>query len=278
MTQAAPPEDLTMQRSSRDVSDLPARLAEWLAGLLPAGAAPSVQLLGGIDANGLSSETLTLDVTWTEDGAGRTAGYVARVAPTRGGPAGVPRRTRCRTSTRSMRLVAELTDVPVPAVRWQEPTGDVLGTPFFLMDRVEGLVPPDVLPYNFGDNWLFDAPPEQQRALQDATVDVAREAPRDPGRRARRSRSSTRGHGDTRARRDLAWTRALVRLRRARHRPVAAGGAGPRLARGRTCPGRPTRPCCAGATRGSATCSTGTSRRSASSTGRWRRSDRASST
>jgi aminoglycoside phosphotransferase (APT) family kinase protein len=55
-------------------------------------------------------------------------------------------------------------------VRWIEPTGEVLGTPFFLMDRVEGAVPPDVLPYNFGDNWLFDAPAEQQRRLQDSTV------------------------------------------------------------------------------------------------------------
>ena len=53
-----------------------------------------------------------------------------------------------------------------------EPTGEVLGTPFFLMDRIEGIVPPDVLPYNFGDNWLFDASPEEQRRLQDSTVGV----------------------------------------------------------------------------------------------------------
>jgi aminoglycoside phosphotransferase (APT) family kinase protein len=48
----------------------------------------------------------------------------------------------------------------------------VLGTPFFLMDRVEGIVPPDVMPYPFGDNWLFDADPADQRRLQHATVDV----------------------------------------------------------------------------------------------------------
>ena len=71
-----------------------------------------------------------------------------------------------------IRLVAEKTDVPVPQVRWLEPTGTVLGTPFFLMDYVSGVVPPDVMPYTFGGNWFFDAPAEAQRELQDNTVDV----------------------------------------------------------------------------------------------------------
>ena len=48
----------------------------------------------------------------------------------------------------------------------------MLGTPFFLMDHVDGIVPPDVMPYTFGDNWFADAPAEQQRDLQDATVEV----------------------------------------------------------------------------------------------------------
>jgi aminoglycoside phosphotransferase (APT) family kinase protein len=68
--------------------------------------------------------------------------------------------------------VGELTDVPVPAVRLLEPSGEVLGTPFFLMERIDGLVPPDVMPYNFGDNWLFDAPPDQQASLQRRSVEV----------------------------------------------------------------------------------------------------------
>jgi aminoglycoside phosphotransferase (APT) family kinase protein len=57
-------------------------------------------------------------------------------------------------------------------MRWIEPTGDVLGAPFFLMDYIDGVVPPDVMPYTFGGNWFADAPPEQQRKLQDASVGV----------------------------------------------------------------------------------------------------------
>jgi aminoglycoside phosphotransferase (APT) family kinase protein len=70
----------------------------------------------------------------------------------------------------AMRIVGERTEVPVPSVGLFEPTGEVLGTPFFLMDRIEGVVPPDVPPYNWGDNWLADATPEDQRRLQDSTV------------------------------------------------------------------------------------------------------------
>jgi aminoglycoside phosphotransferase (APT) family kinase protein len=53
-----------------------------------------------------------------------------------------------------------------------ENTGDVLGTPFFLMDHVDGIVPPDVMPYTFGANWFADAPVERQRELQDSTIEV----------------------------------------------------------------------------------------------------------
>jgi aminoglycoside phosphotransferase (APT) family kinase protein len=40
------------------------------------------------------------------------------------------------------------------------------------MSRVDGRVPPDVLPYPFGDNWLFDADAADQRQLQESTVDA----------------------------------------------------------------------------------------------------------
>src|SRR6201999_3399368 len=33
-------------------------------------------------------------------------------------------------------------------------------------------VPPDVMPYTFGNNWFADSPAEKQRELQDNTVEV----------------------------------------------------------------------------------------------------------
>ena len=171
MTQAPPPADMRMQRSSRDPSTLPTRLADWLATVLPDGAAPAVTLHSGVDANGMSSETLILDVDWTEGGEGRHGEYVARVAPAAEDLPVFPSYA-LRDQYDAIRLVGELTDVPVPAVRWMEASGEVLGTPFFLMDRIDGVVPQDVLPYNFGDNWLHDASQDDQRRLQDASVAV----------------------------------------------------------------------------------------------------------
>jgi aminoglycoside phosphotransferase (APT) family kinase protein len=168
---APPGADLPLRRSSRDPDDVAARLSRWLTTCLPEGAEPEVTLCSGVDSNGMSSETVVLDVTWTEEGRRGTRGLVARVAPTLRDVPVFPSYDLVG-QRRAMGLVAELTDVPVPAVRWIEPTGEVLGTPFFLMERVEGRVPPDVLPYPFGDNWLFDASPDEQRRLQDRTVEV----------------------------------------------------------------------------------------------------------
>jgi aminoglycoside phosphotransferase (APT) family kinase protein len=164
-----PPADLKLKRTARDAATVPALLEDWLAGALPGGAEPRVTLHSGIDANGMSSETLVFDAAWTEDGEPRNGQYVARVAPS---PDELPvfQDYALQDQYDAMRIVGERTDVPVPTVGLVEPTGEVLGTPFFLMDRIEGVVPPDVPPYNWGDNWLADASPEDQRRLQDSTV------------------------------------------------------------------------------------------------------------
>ena len=103
----------------------------------------------------------------------------------------------------------------------------MLGTPFFLMDHVDGIVPPDVMPYTFGDNWFADAPAEQQRELQDSTVEVIAKLHSIPERREdlrvpRRGRSA----GSERVAPPLRLAQGLVRVRGARHRPLPAGGAG----------------------------------------------------
>ena len=168
-TDAAPVPQGTLQRSSRDTGAMAGRLADWLATQLPDGAAPDVVLSGGSDANGMSSETILADVSWTEEGARQTGAFVIRMAPS---AEDVPVFASYRLDHQydAIRLVDQLSDVPVPTPRWLEPTGEVLGAPFFFMERVEGIVPPDVLPYTFGDNWFHDAAPEDRRRLQDQTI------------------------------------------------------------------------------------------------------------
>jgi aminoglycoside phosphotransferase (APT) family kinase protein len=160
-----------LQHSSRDVSTLPGVMSHWLSTVMPGGVAPEITVESGVDSNGMSSETIILTGRWDEDGQQREEKWVARVAPTE---QDVPVFTSYRMDHQFdvIRLVGEQTDVPVPRVRWLDETGSVLGTQFFLMDYVEGRVPPDVMPYTFGGNWFADAPVEQQRELQDSTVEV----------------------------------------------------------------------------------------------------------
>ncbi|MGV0787515.1 phosphotransferase family protein [Mycolicibacterium sp. XJ2] len=163
-----------LEHSSRDLSTLPGVMSRWLSTVLPDGAAPEITVESGVDANGMSSETIILTGRWSADGQAQVQKWVARVAPT---TEDVPVFSSYRMDHQFdvIRLVQEKTDVPVPQVRWLENSGDVLGTPFFLMDYVDGRVPPDVMPYTFGGNWFGDSPAEQRRELQDATVGVIAE-------------------------------------------------------------------------------------------------------
>lgn len=160
-----------LQRSGRDTSTIPALLSQWLATTMPGGVTPEVTVESGIDSNGMSSETIIVTGRWITDGTPVEQTWVARVAPTAQDVPVFPA-YRMDHQFEVLRLVSELTDVPVPQVRWIEPTGELLGSPFFLMDLVEGVVPPDVMPYTFGGNWFADAPADRQRELQDATVAV----------------------------------------------------------------------------------------------------------
>ncbi len=167
-----PPQITDMQRSSRDPKQLRSRLESWFGQMLPPGSNPSVpELDSATSANGMSSETVLLTASWTEDGKKREEQLVARVAPD---PADVPvfPEYDLQRQFDVIRLVGDLTSVPVPKVWWSDAAGAATGVPLFVMERVDGIVPPDVMPYTFGDNWLFNATPEQQRALQDSSVEV----------------------------------------------------------------------------------------------------------
>ncbi len=196
-----------LRRSGRDPRALSGALSRWLATVMPGDVAPEVTVESGVDSNGMSSETLILTGRWTADGRQVEQKWVARAAPA---AADVPVFPDYRMDHQFelLRLVADLTDVPVPPARWIEPTGEVLGTPFFLMDYIDGLVPPDVMPYTFGGNWFADAPGEKQHELQDATVRVLAALHSIPDAADRfRFLAESDPPGETPLRRRLTWLR-----------------------------------------------------------------------
>jgi len=203
MTQAGP----AMRRSSRDPEVLRTRLQEWLGRQLGVSTSPVVHDLSGTEANGMSSDTLLFRATWHDDDGPHDEALVARVAPDNADVPVFPTYD-LPGQFETVRLVRELSTAPVPEPLWCEPDASLLGAPFFVMRRVDGQIPPDVLPYPFGGNWLYDATPGDQQRLQASTVQAIaalHEIADAPQRFAFLERDD---RGDTHLRRHVAHTRA----------------------------------------------------------------------
>jgi hypothetical protein len=67
-TQGVSPTPPDMQRSTRDLADIERRLRYWLENLLGEASQPEVAVSSAAGSNGMSSETILLDATWS-DGA-----------------------------------------------------------------------------------------------------------------------------------------------------------------------------------------------------------------
>ncbi|MGW2143752.1 phosphotransferase family protein [Nonomuraea bangladeshensis] len=161
-----------MRTSTRDLHELREQVTAWLRGKV--GRDASVSELERPTDNGMSSETLFFTATWE----GRRTRCVARLAPA-GEAVPVFPDYDLRSQFEIMRLAREKAGIPAPRTLWFEPDPAPLGSPFFVMERAEGLVPPDVLPYTFG-GWLCEAAPEDQRRLQEASVGVVAALHRTP--------------------------------------------------------------------------------------------------
>jgi aminoglycoside phosphotransferase (APT) family kinase protein len=217
MGETGGPPDVDMHRSSRDPQQLRPRLEAWLAGLLPAGAEPRVPELEATSANGMSSETVLFTASWTEAGRPRDERLVARIAPDAADVPVFPSYDLER-QFEVIRLVGELSSVPVPKVWWSDAHGSGTGVPLFVMERVDGLVPPDVMPYSFGDNWLFDGSPADQRCLQDSTVEVLARLHAIEGADERFAFLAHDDAGDTPLRRHVNHAKAWYEYAREGHR------------------------------------------------------------
>jgi aminoglycoside phosphotransferase (APT) family kinase protein len=166
MTMADGPSGDRPQTSTRDYDQLRAQLETWLNERVPGS---TVSDLIVPESNGMSSETVLFDLAVPGEPEPRR--LVARIAPD---PDADPVFAvyDMKRQFETMQMVAEHTKVPVPKVLWLEAGTDVIGVPFFVMERVDGVVPPDVLPYTFGDNWFFDADLKDQQRLERQAVEV----------------------------------------------------------------------------------------------------------
>jgi aminoglycoside phosphotransferase (APT) family kinase protein len=168
-----PGEKRKMTVSERSLPALTAALQDWLAGRSTRPGRPTVSNVTMPDSGGLSSTSVLFEANWPgEDtrAAPRRGRYVARMAPE---PSAVPvfPRYDLPVQFEVISRVAACCDIPLPRLRWNEPDGGALGTPFFVMDQVDGRVPLDNPPYVF-TGWLLEAAPEERARLQRASVAI----------------------------------------------------------------------------------------------------------
>ena len=163
-------EKIKMTVSERSIPALTAALQEWLASR---SAGPGPFAVSGVrvpDTGGLSSMSVLFEACWADEGTERHGAYVARMAPEQSAMPVFPRYD-LPAQFEVISAVAARSDLPLPRLRWNEPDGAAVGTPFFVMDQVAGRVPLDNPPYVF-TGWLFEATPEERAQLQRASVAV----------------------------------------------------------------------------------------------------------
>src|SRR5215469_4014967 len=156
-----------MTVSERSVGAVGPALEGWLASRAGAGQPPTVTGVRVPDTGGLSSTSVLFEADW---GGGRQGAYVARMAPEASAVPVFPSYD-LPAQFEVISQVAASCDVPLPTLRWNEPADGPLGTPFFVMDQVDGQIPLDNPPYVF-TGWLLEATPEERARLQRASIAI----------------------------------------------------------------------------------------------------------
>jgi aminoglycoside phosphotransferase (APT) family kinase protein len=153
--------------TSRDPDATRRQLESWLTKVSGARAV-EVHLLH-MPRQGLSSETIPFDAEFDRGGDRWRAGYVARVRPT---GYTLFMEHDLAMQARVIAALAPVPGLPVPEVLgYADEEESPLGQPFFVMERVEGRTPPDHPPYS-KSGWVFDARPEERRAMYRASFDI----------------------------------------------------------------------------------------------------------
>jgi len=154
---------------AQDLEGTRQKLATWLRGKLPAGASGlEISELKIPEGAGHSNTTLLFDARWTENGSACSAGYVARVQPS---GRGVFPEYDMQLQYRCMEILGTRSNVPVPRMLWFESDTTLLGQPFYVMDKLDGVVPSDNPPYAIA-GWVAEAPASEQDALWRRSLEV----------------------------------------------------------------------------------------------------------
>lgn len=149
----------------RDLAAVQQALTSWLRTKRREFRDVCVTNLRGPTETGYSSDTLLFDFTGPEEPHTRGT-LVAKLHPQ--GLTVFPKYD-LEQQYRLLEWLGHFSEVPVPKVLWLETSTQVLGGVFYIMEFVEGQVPPDNPPYHT-TGWLLELKPEERKQLWNSGV------------------------------------------------------------------------------------------------------------
>lgn len=150
----------------RDLVVLAETLRGWLNSRLPGASELHLHNFAYPLGAGMSHETILFDAHWQENGTARSQGMVVRIKPSR---FLVYQDDMFVQQYELMRLMHEEGMVRVARPLWIEHDAGLLGSPFFVMEKVAGRVAVSYPPYN-QEGWLVDTAPADRRTLWEDAV------------------------------------------------------------------------------------------------------------
>src|ERR1700694_2775245 len=145
----------------RDPPVTRSQLTKWLAQKLPGSRQVWVSEISGPGATGFSNETILFDARWADNAGQHQESLVARVKPSKYSIFLDP---QFEEQYKVMDLLVRHTEIPLPPTYWYEADEWVLGSPFYVMAKVDGLIPADIPPYTI-DGWVHEATPAQREKM-----------------------------------------------------------------------------------------------------------------
>lgn len=150
----------------RNLDDLGATLAEWLEQKIDGASDVRVTNFSYPLGAGMSHETILFDAAWRADEAQMSQGMVVRIKPS---TSPVYCDDMFDQQYRLIQLMYANGAVRVAKPLWFEDDDMILGSPFFVMERVAGRVAVSYPPYS-KSGWLVETAPSDRRRLWESAV------------------------------------------------------------------------------------------------------------
>ncbi len=145
------------------------RIEEWLPEHMPELTNVKLSELEIPEGTGMSNVTILFDAEFESAKGKEKHAFVGRLEPK--GEKLVFPRYDLGLQYAIMEAVGIETDIPIPPLLAEDRTGDILGVPFFIMEKVAGIVPPDMPPYHM-DGWVCEADSSVRENLWWRAVDA----------------------------------------------------------------------------------------------------------